>query len=360
MGEGSGPGLRVRRIRLGARTLVSRLALVSVSLIVGGSACEGLLWLLLSRPQLLRYAPAGVVKIVRVYFARYDRNLIQANPDCSRYDPGLTYVLRPGGCRFVDREFAVDVAVNSLGVRDDEASLAAPEIVFLGDSHTMGWGVEEAEAFPSLVEQAIGWRGLNAGVSSYGTVRELRLLERVDTSRLRRLVVQYSANDDEENRTFAEASDELPIRSQEDYQRQVEKVERHRRYSFGKITGRLLRDLLGGRGEARATATTAERRARDFVHAVERAGHADLGAVEIVVFELNAWGELDGLFCEALAREAVHPSHPAPIRRLTVLDLRGRFEAEDWFRLDGHPRPSAHRKIADALLAVLHRRMGSH
>ncbi len=340
------------RIRGAVKKLALRLAYAAVSLLFGWAAAEGFLWLLLAHPRLLRHAPGGVVKIVRVYFAQYDRNLIQANPDCARYDPGLTYVLQPGGCRFVDREFAVDMRVNSLGVRDDEDALRAPEIVFLGDSHTMGWGVQASEAFPSLVESALGCHGLNTGVSSYGTVRELRLLERVDRSRLRRLVIQYSANDDDENRTFIEDGDDLPIRSREDYQRQVEKVLRHRSYAFGKITWRLARDLFQSRAGAGEVARGADDRARAFVHALERAARVDLTGVEIVVFELNAWGELDGRFTDALAREAARPAYPPHIRRLKVVDLRGRFTPDDWFLLDGHPRASAHRKIASALTDV--------
>jgi hypothetical protein len=326
-----------------------RLAFAAVSLLLGWSAAEELLRLLLAHPHLLRLAPGGVVKIERVYFAQYDRNLIQANPDCARYDPGLTYVLQPGGCHFVDREFAVDVRVNSLGVRDDEESLRGPEIVFLGDSHTMGWGVQASEAFPSIVESALRCRALNAGVPSYGTVRELRLLERVDRSRLRRLVIQYSANDDDENRTFIEDADELPMRSREDYERQVQKVLRRRRYTFGKMTCRLARDLFQSREGAVEMNPGAGDRARAFIHALERAARVDLADVEIAAFELNAWGKLDGRFTEALAREVVRPVYPPHIRRLTALDLRGRFSADDWFLLDGHPRPSAHRKIAAAL-----------
>ena len=50
----------------------------------------------------------------------------------------------------------------------------------LGDSYAMGWGVEQGESFPEILEAATGLRVLNAGVPSYGTPRELLMLERLD------------------------------------------------------------------------------------------------------------------------------------------------------------------------------------
>jgi len=40
-------------------------------------------------------------------------------------------------------EFTNEVRVNHLGVRDDEASLVAPDVIVIGDSHAMGWGVDQ-------------------------------------------------------------------------------------------------------------------------------------------------------------------------------------------------------------------------
>ena len=81
--------------------------------------------------------------------------------------------------------------MNRLGLRDDEASLRAPAVVVLGDSYAMGWGVAQDETIAEVIERETGLRALNAGIASYGTVREMRLLDRIDTSRLRYLVIQY-------------------------------------------------------------------------------------------------------------------------------------------------------------------------
>ena len=60
----------------------------------------------------------------------------------------------------------------------------------LGDSHAMGWGVGQGGSAAAGLARKSGRRVLNAAVSSYGTARELSLLDWLDASRLRVLVVQ--------------------------------------------------------------------------------------------------------------------------------------------------------------------------
>ncbi len=79
----------------------------------------------------------------------------------------------------------------------------------------------------------VGRRVLNAAISSYGTVRELMLLGRRDSSRLRHLIIQYGYNDHRENRTFLERG-ELPISERQRYRATVERHRRTTRYFPGK------------------------------------------------------------------------------------------------------------------------------
>src|SRR5258706_285807 len=53
-----------------------------------------------------------------------------------------------------------------------------------------------------LIEKKSGRRVVNMGISSYGTVRELRLLDRVDVSKATHLIIQYCGNDIYENLPF--------------------------------------------------------------------------------------------------------------------------------------------------------------
>lgn len=79
------------------------------------------------------------------------------------------------------------VRINSLGMRGAEISEKAPDelrLLFLGDSVTFGWGVEEEDTFAervgSMLEERLGRpvRSLNSGVGSYNTQSEWGFLSR--------------------------------------------------------------------------------------------------------------------------------------------------------------------------------------
>jgi hypothetical protein len=105
------------------------------------------------------------------YYLKYERRIIQFDPLCARYDPELAYTLKQGSCQFDNRDFQTTVTINSLGVRGDESALDDPEIVVLGDSFSMGWGVEDKEGYPALLAASSGRRTSNLSIPSYGTAR---------------------------------------------------------------------------------------------------------------------------------------------------------------------------------------------
>jgi len=160
---------------------------------------EGVLGLLLAVPSFL---PEKALGFTRVLYKTSGIELIHLEPECARYDPELLYTLRPGQCVFSNWEFSTEIRVNSLGVRDDEASLRTPEIIVLGDSHALGWGVDQDEVFAQRIERGSPFTVLNTGISSYATVRQMRLLDRIDTTNLKYLIVQYCDNDYRENKEF--------------------------------------------------------------------------------------------------------------------------------------------------------------
>lgn len=128
------------------------------------------------------------------------RDVIQFNRAFSSYSPDLGYVLRPNSSgRHTSLEYDNQFDINSFGVRDDEKSLDNPKIVFLGDSFTMGWGVDQDQTYANLVEQKLGVRALNAGISSYGTFREMLLFSKMKRDSCQLVVLQYCDNDRDEN-----------------------------------------------------------------------------------------------------------------------------------------------------------------
>ncbi|MGL4632626.1 MAG: hypothetical protein ACRCVT_15590, partial [Leadbetterella sp.] len=134
------------------------------------------------------------------------RPMIQFDDHCSQYSKDLFYTLKPGNSRFKGYEFDTKYSINSLGFRDSEVDTQAPEILFLGDSFTMGWGVEKNECFESLVQSKTGLKCLNTGVSSYGTAREYKNFEKVDKSNLKAIIIQFHETDLEENQFFVKSN----------------------------------------------------------------------------------------------------------------------------------------------------------
>ena len=287
--------------------------------------------------------PLSVLRQMHVLF---DRNTIQVMPTCAIYDATLTYTLRPGSCTFANREFTNRYAINALGVRDDDASLVRPRIVVLGDSIAMGWGVDESEAFPSVVERLTGQRTLNAGVSSYGTVRELRMLERIDRAAVTDVIMQYSSNDLAENQQLADGR--FKTLSPEEYERTVRAQADTLRYHPGKYALNLLimiRNLARAR-QANAHAPTREDEARAFLNVLAQSP-VDLAPHTVTVLSLEAG------FVDAVRPLAAASPLPA-IRRLRYLDLTSLASTPGaYYVLDDHPTALGHAAIGRALAAAI-------
>jgi len=333
--------------------------LTIVSLGVVFALVEGLFTLLLAHPALLRGLPQGLKSHVRRYYLAHDRNMIQAMACCARYDRELYYTLRPGSFRFQNREFDDEFRVNHLGLRDEEPALVAPELIVLGDSYAMGWGVAQDQTIAKLVERETGLRALNAGIASYGSVREMRLLERLDTSRLRYLAIQYCSDDYLENGPFTNHGNSFTVGDEALYREDVKRAERRKRYWFGRRTLEFLRDVLG-RGEPPGPEPASlHDQARYFANVLQHAGRTDLSSVSIMAFEIAQSRVVDSSFALALRAELASARYPAHLRRLRALDLTGRLKPEDYYDLDDHLRPSGQQAVAQALAAVIREEQAS-
>lgn len=110
--------------------------------------------------------PAGTRHLVKSEYAKI--------PNVTRRGTYLPWELRPGSVdRHIDPhgEFDCEFRINSLGLRDREIDVEKRpgifRILFLGDSMTVGWGVEADEAFAKRVEQILnGGRDLGPDEST--------------------------------------------------------------------------------------------------------------------------------------------------------------------------------------------------
>jgi lysophospholipase L1-like esterase len=79
------------------------------------------------------------------------------------------------------RQYGVDISINSNGWRDREYQTNTEDyrIMVLGDSITLGWGVESDKTFPKVLEKLINENKnatvevINAGVGNYNTEMEV-------------------------------------------------------------------------------------------------------------------------------------------------------------------------------------------
>jgi len=315
-------------------------------------AAEGSIALLLSNPRLI---PAGYpLNLLRYYHANHERDIIQFSEECARYDPALFYTLKPGTCQFTNREFSVAYRINSLGVRDSEAALFDPEIVVLGDSQAMGWAVAQEETYAAVLGQMTGRKVLNAGVSSYGTVREMIMLGRISPARLKYIIIQYSENDYDENRIFVDNRRQFRISPEKKY----EAVRRFHRQNTKYYPGKHIVTLIKIMASPDITITDADpvpyhpNEAEVFLQVLQ-ASPVDLRGRQIIVFEANPYGANARSFLEKLAQEAGKPTYPAYIRNMIVLDLSRELNPGNYLRLDDHITAAGHRLIASRLAETI-------
>lgn len=331
---------------------------VVFNVVVSLGILECMFLLMLHVPGVTAASPRPVHRLIQQVYRHFNRLLIQFDPNCSRYDPKLTYTLKPGVCTFENLEFRTEVRANHLGLRDDEGALEAPEVIVVGDSHVMGWGVEQDDTLVSVLGRKTGRTVLNAGVSSYGTVRAMGMLDRLDTSRLRFLIVQYADNDLPENRSFREHGGQIPITSETDYQTIVRYYATQRSYYPGKYVYRLFMKVL------RLEAPEPDQLKMDVVSPTEEAelflnvlAHGSRGAlddVQVIVFEINEQIRPARPFIAALDEVRKRPEYPSFVQRLIALDVAPRLTTEDFFVLDDHMKARGHKVVGEALAALMH------
>ena len=315
-------------------------------------AAEGCVSFALSHPRLI---PKGyALNLLRYYYANFERDIIQFSEACSSYDAGLFYTLKPGTCRFANREFDVEYNINSLGVRNDEAALDNPEIVVIGDSQAMGWAVGQEQTFSSLLGKLTGKKVLNTGVSSYGTAREMIMLDRVARGRLKYLIIQYADNDYDENRYFAANNYRMNISSAEKYENVRRFHKDNTEYYPGKHILTLIKILRSPDiSISDPVASPYQPDEVDTFIQVLQKSRPDLRNLKIIVFEADPYAANDRPFLENLKKQIKDPSNPDYLRNMIILDLGKELSADRYLTLDDHMNADGHRLIAERLTAII-------
>jgi hypothetical protein len=335
-----------------SRKIIFTILFTGLLLLFTVSLIESIAAFLLNNSSLLT---GNLLRAFRMYYMQEDRKIIQYLPECARYDSDLAYTLKPGQCHIEYREFEVDYSINSAGFRDDETSLISPEIIVAGDSHTMGWGVKQDLTFSSLLEKELGKSVLNAGVSSYGTVREMKILEKVRLDDLKYLIIQYNEGDFDENVQFEQANGTLPIMPEEKYQSIHKEHLENTAYYFGKHTLKLILPLTKKpvppkwfTPPEKLPKQTPEAEVNAFFYALSNSP-IDLTDITIIVFEVNGFAVNDSLFIDELNERIADQQTGPASGKVQALDLSSVLQEDKYYRLDDHMNRFGHQAIAESL-----------
>lgn len=303
--------------------------------------------------------PTSLNTAFMTYATQSETNIIQYNPESSVYNDSLFYTLRPSA-RFLytNPEFADSFYTNRMGLRDDDSSLIKPEIIYLGDSHAMGWGVSQNETFAERVAAATGKKTLNAAISSYGTARELKNLCRLDTSALQYIIIQYCRNDLRENREFAENNYSLPISSEERYDSLLNDHAWSKRWFPGKrfvaiakfaADKNIINPLLFPVKKADSAVLRLRLAARYFTDILLHSA-INFQKVKVLVVDMNEMESMNNDFVDEVNRLMATTPYKARFNdNLVMVPIADLVTKEDYYLLDPHMRPSGHRKVADRL-----------
>lgn len=285
-------------------------------------------------------------------------------PTFSEYDPVYGKRLKKNfTCTRTAAEFTMEFSTNSLGFRGPEpVSFPSGGILFLGDSFTSGYGVNDGQEFPQLIRTHLERAGLpvpvvNAGSGNTGNGYWLRFLQ-TDAPRFapRLVVLAFCVNDFSDN-----VMDAL--------------------YEIGP-DGRLhARTEPPRQGNAR--------RIQEFIEAVPGLASSHLvGLARQAFSEASAgelppdtttdrltWALIDAVLAECLGLQlpalllAIVPEGPrlaglqsiARNHGVPVVVVPSRSQRPDlYYRVDGHWTAAGHAAIADMLLGPIIQELRGH
>ncbi len=302
--------------------------------------------------------PEKITKALGYIYLFHCRDYIVYDEDRGQYDPELFYTLKPGDFEYSNMEFSTDYRVNHAGFRDDEASLALPEIIFLGDSYTMGWGVGQDESFASILEKKLGRNALNAGIASYGTARELLAFGRILHDSCKLLILQFCPNDVKENRLFVENGFSLDISPKAVFEKEVMWNKLYQVYFPLKYLHSAIyyfaqkiksRPVSSGGVEASEKGELSPRELEDFFAILKKIKEEVDG--NIVVFNLGM-----NITSPAVNEQFEAWLHEHPMDGVHVFPSTDYLTKGDYLTLDTHLTKSGNRKLAEGLAGFVRER----
>ncbi len=130
------------------------------------------------------------------------RSIFQGDAGCAQADKVLGYKFKYGDCNFKNFEFDTLLKFDENGalVNRDLKLISQSDVIVVGDSHAMGWGVDFNQTFSYLLNN-LGYNVSNLSMSSYGTEQEI--LSAINSKKFLSadaVVIQYCENDISKNK----------------------------------------------------------------------------------------------------------------------------------------------------------------
>jgi hypothetical protein len=324
---------------------------VILTLVIILSLAEAVMLFFVRHPNALRRRSPKFQNAMAYLYVQGERRVMQFLKGYGRYSPDFGYTLNPGVFVFAEREFSNRYFINSLGVRDSEEALTSPEIIVLGDSYALGWGVEQDETFAALLGVKSNLKVLNTSIPSFGTVREMLMLNKIDRSQLKYLIIQYCGDDYDENLKFYLNGNKPQIMRGETFHKLTEIHSRPKHYYFGKYVWMKIQKKIREASPAPPQASSLPSEADLFVHVLGQFQSLVEG-LPTIVLDLGGKNR-PGDFVAELKRKTSTDDHPAFLNNLIILDLTQHLNAAHFYVLDDHLTPEGHRVVADVIVRAM-------
>ncbi|MAT54411.1 MAG: hypothetical protein CMN32_07990 [Saprospirales bacterium] len=257
------------------------------------------------------------------------------------YNEDFFYTLRPGQSTFSNLEYTNELNIHASGFRAEEQDFRNGEIVFLGDSFTMGWGVEAEQAFPKVVEKLSGMQILNLGMPSFGTARELMAWKKYRPESSRLVVWQFCANDTSENSAYVHNDLDLEISPRWTYEAARRRNELQQYYYPLKYSSSLLRCALRRAFGSPMEASTEPCLEQFFAIVAKWKEEVDL---PLVIMDLEG-GKPDGGWYAAM-KDFLRQN---PMPQVYLFPVNELLSENDYYLMDDHLNSEGHRKVAQGL-----------
>ena len=142
----------------------------------------------------------GLIRMINSDMKNYDIEMWRYANELKMQDPVL-------GHNHVSDKTAilqgVEIKLNSKGMRSDEFDIDDKKILFLGSSISLGWGVEQKDSYPGIIQtklssNLINYKVLNGSIGNYNTFRYVNnFLSNQTDIEPEVIVINYFINDAE-------------------------------------------------------------------------------------------------------------------------------------------------------------------